>query len=160
MPDLLVKLYELPDVQPTLATLSERGVRVRTAMAYEKHQVVGWVRGQFGDSWASECDVAFGNHPISCLIATEGGEIAGFACYDCTCLDFFGPIGVAEHRRGQGIGRALLLQCLHRMATKGYAYGIIGGAGSPDFYGRAVGAIEIEGSSPGIYRDRLVKREE
>jgi hypothetical protein len=37
----------------------------------------------------------------------------------------------------------------------GYAYAIIGGAGPVDFYQKTVGAIEIEGSVPGIYRDRL-----
>jgi len=47
----------------------------------------------------------------------------------------------------------LLLSCLHSMAENGYAYAIIGGSG--DFYAKTVGATKIEGSSPGIYRDRL-----
>jgi hypothetical protein len=42
------------------------------------------------------------------------------------------------------------------MAASGYAYAIIGGGdGAGRFYADSVGAIEIEGSSPGIYRDRL-----
>ena len=44
---------------------------------------------------------------------------------------------------------------LHAMATLGYAYAIIGGVREVELYWKAVGAIEIEGSSPGIYRDRL-----
>ena len=37
----------------------------------------------------------------------------GFACYDVTCRNFFGPEGVAAKERGHGIGRALLLSALH-----------------------------------------------
>jgi len=159
MPDLLVKLYDLPDAQSLLRKLSERGVVVRTAMAYEKTRILTWVRSEFGDPWADECDVAFANRPISCFIATENGAVAGFACYDSTCRNFFGPMGVAANARNRGIGTALLLVCLHAMATIGYAYAIIGGAGSSEFYEKTIGAIKIEGSSPGIYRDRL-RREE
>ena len=41
----------------------------------------------------------------------------------------------------------------------GYAYAIIGGVGPAAFYASAVGAIPIEGSSPGIYRDPLRKKD-
>ena len=102
---------------------------------------------------------AFSNHPISCFLATEEGEIIGFACYDCTCKNFFGPTGVVEEKRSRGIGKALLLCCLHAMAANGYGYAIIGGVGPADFYAKAVGAVEIKGSSPGVYRDRLKKTE-
>jgi predicted N-acetyltransferase YhbS len=66
-------------------------------------------------------------------------------------------MGVAGQTQGRGIGTALLLSCLHTMATLGYAYAIIGGVGPTEFYRKVVGAIEIAGSSPGIYRDRLGK---
>jgi GNAT superfamily N-acetyltransferase len=124
-------------------------------MAYEKHQIVDWVRKHFGNGWASECDVAFGNHPISCHIATQDGAILGFACYDSTARGMFGPLGVAESERGRGVGRELLLSGLHMMKAVGYAYAIIGGAGSVEFYRRVVNVIEIPDSSPGIYVDRL-----
>jgi predicted N-acetyltransferase YhbS len=155
MPDLLVKLYELPELESRLQPLREQGTLVRTAMAYEKPQVVAWVREAFGVGWAGECDVAFGNRPISCLIATANGAIVGFACYDATCRDYFGPVGVATHARQRGIGNALLIACLHAMRTLGYGYAIVGGTDNPGFYRRAVGATPIEGSAPGIYRDRL-----
>ena len=155
MPDMLVKLYDLPEVAPLIQRLKEQGVVVRAAMAYEKQAVIEWVRGAFSPGWASECDVAFSNHPVSCLIATERGRIVGFACYHCTCKDFFGPTGVAETKRGLGIGKALFLGCLHAMAADGYAYAIIGGAGPGEFYAKAAGATTIEGSAPGIYRDGL-----
>ena len=155
MPDLLVKLYELPDERQRLAGLSESGIIIRRAMAYEKFQVVDWVRAHFGTGWAGECDMAFVNAPISCFIATATGSIAGFACHDSTMKNFFGPLGVADNFRHRGIGTALLLRCLHGMAAAGYAYGVIGDAGVADFYARTVTAVEIPGSSPGVYRDRL-----
>lgn len=153
MSDMLVKLYDLPDVQFLLEGLKDQGVVVRRAMPYEKHCVVNWVRDTFSAKWASECDVAYSHHPASCFIATEQGNIIGFACYDSSCKDFFGPTGVGKTARGRGIGKALLLSCLHAMAANGYAYAIIGGVGPVDFYTKTVGAVEIEGSSPGIYRD-------
>jgi hypothetical protein len=155
--DLLVKLYELPDVELGRQQSGAGVPSVRPAMAYEKHAVVAWVQENFGTGWASECDVAFANQPISCHIATQAGAILGFACYDSTCRGFFGPIGVADAARSRGVGRALLLSCLRSMAAAGYAYAIVGGVDSPEFYARTVGAIEIPGSTPGIYRDRLRK---
>ena len=43
------------------------------------------------------------------------------------------------------------------MRDSGYAYAVIGAAGDhvKGFYEKVVGAVEIEGSVPGIYSDRL-----
>lgn len=153
--DMLVKLYALPALDRHLAKMQEQQVTIRTAMAYEKPKLLEWVATRFGASWAAECEIAFTNRPVSCHIATQAGEISGFACYDCTCRDYFGPVGVDESTRGSGVGTALIVSCLHSMATLGYAYAIIGAAHDAGFYRKAVGAIEIEGSWPGIYRDRL-----
>lgn len=155
MPDMLVKLYELPPIEPVIEQQRSQGIEIRRALAPEKHVVVEWVRQTFSNGWASECDVAFSNHPVSCFIAIKEGRVIGFACYDATCKDFFGPTGVDPAFRGQNIGKALLLACLHAMAAQGYAYAIIGGAGPVDFYAKATGATIIEGSVPGIYRGML-----
>jgi ribosomal protein S18 acetylase RimI-like enzyme len=157
MPDMLVKLYDIPPLTPYFEILKVAGVMVRTARAYEKHQVLAWVERNFGSGWASECDVAFSNRPISCFLAIENHTIVGFACYESTWKNFFGPMGVAPHARNRGIGTALLLVCLHAMAAHGYVYAIIGSAGALAFYNKTVGAIPIEGSEPGAYGDRLQK---
>jgi len=68
---------------------------------------------------------------------------------------FFGPTGVDEEERGQGIGKALLLACLHGLKDLGYGYGIIGSAGPVDFYKKCCGAVVIEDSAPGVYRGML-----
>ena len=150
MPDLLVKLYNLPPGESR-----DTGFLVRGARAYEKHKVVPWVRTTFGAGWADECEVAFSRSPISCHVATHAGRIAGFACWDSTCRGFFGPLGVEESWRLRGVGRSLLLSCLRAMASAGYAYAIVGGAGPTELYVKAAGAVEIPGSSPGIYQDPL-----
>lgn len=164
MADMLVKLYDLPQVEPLPPSARNAGIEIRRALTPEKHLVVEWVRSMFNPHWTSECEAAFARQPVSCYIATAPGSDAaeensrkmiGFACYDATAKAFFGPTGVDPEARGQGVGKALLLAALHAMWADGYAYGIIGSAGPTDFYAKLVGAIEIPGSSPGIYRGML-----
>lgn len=151
---MLVRLYDLPESSPAEA-LRVDGIELRRALAPEKHFVVSWVREHFGEGWAGECDVSFSRLPISCFRAQRGQDVLGFACYDATAKGFFGPTGVLEPERKQGLGTALLLMTLHAMAAEGYAYAIIGGAGPADFYAKAVGAVPIADSDPGIYANLL-----
>lgn len=155
MPDMLVKLYEVREDDKLINTLKEEGIEIRNAIAPEKHIVVKWIKEKFGDFWASETEVAFTNHPISCVIAAKGNEILGFACYEATCKDYFGPTGVDEQYRGKGIGKALLLRSLIKLKELGYGYAVIGGAGPVKFYEIACGATVIENSIPGIYKGML-----
>lgn len=155
MPDMLVKLYELPPLELLLEEQLGAGVDIRRAMAAEKHLVVDWVRTKFSEYWGSECEVSFSNQPVSCYIAVREGELLGFAVYDVTSKGFFGPTGVLEATRGGGIGKVLLIAALHAMRNEGYGYGIIGGVGPADFYAKAVGALMIEDSTPGVYRGML-----
>ena len=90
--------------------------------------------------------------PSNCYIAVCNKEIIGFAAYNATCLGFFGPTGVDESFRGKQIGKALLLKSLNSMWEEGYAYAIIGWVGPAEFYEKAVNAIMIEGSHPGVYK--------
>jgi len=151
MADLLVKLYDLPPCP------QRDDITIRHAMPYEKHTVLAWVQKHFGDGWASECDATFSRLPVSCFLATSGGEILGFACYEATARGFFGPIGVHEDSRGCDLGRVLLLACLHALREAGYAYAIIGGgSGKIDFYAKCVEVLQIPDSDPGIYSDPLV----
>ena len=155
MPDMLVKLYELPDLEPVIEKVSQEGVTIRPPVAAEKSKLIDWVTQTFGPRWAKECEVAFSSLPATCFIAIKNAAIIGFACYECTANNFFGPTGVSEEKRGDGIGRALLLSCLHAMKKMGYGYAIIGGVGPAEFYTNAVGATIIEGSESSIYAERL-----
>lgn len=154
MPDMLVKLYDLAPSGPEVARLRERGVTCRRAEAYERSAVLAFARARF-PAWGDEVLAGFAQVPPTVYVATRDGVVLGFACYNATRPDYFGPTGVLESERGQGIGRALLLQCLEALAGEGYAYAIIGGVGPAGFYEKAVGATVIPGSDPGIYRDRL-----
>ncbi|WKA26598.1 GNAT family N-acetyltransferase [Bradyrhizobium roseum] len=153
--DMLVKLYALPPSGDVFERLGQASIITRRALAPEKHTVVGWVRENFSEHWASEVDVAFSRQPVSCFIAVRQKTILGFACHDATCPNFFGPTGVHPNDRKSGIGKALLFNCLEAMRQQGYGYAIIGGVGPAEFYAKAVGAIPIEGSEPGVYRGLL-----
>lgn len=155
MADLLVKLYDLPPLQPALDRCAENGVTIRRALAAEKRHVLAFVREEFTEGWVDECEVAFSHQPIDCIIATKDGKCVGFACIHATAPDFFGPTGVKQELRGNGIGAALLLAAMHDIRSAGYGYAIIGWAGPTGFYERTVGATVIENSSPGVYKGML-----
>lgn len=155
MADMLVNLLHLPEAAPVAAALRARGVQLRRALPPDKLRIVAWVQEHSGRSAAGECDVCFAHTPVSCFVATRGAEIIGYACYDATAPDFFGPTRVLDEEQGQGIGKALLLCCLEAMRQEGYVYAIIGGVGPVAFYEKCVGATLIPDSTPGVYKDFL-----
>jgi hypothetical protein len=155
MTDMLVKLYDLPDDWAFITAMQQRGVTLRKPIGPERHYIIDWVRAEFGDGWASETDVALGNRPVSCFIALKGEKLVGFACYDATALGMFGPTGVLETERQQRIGAALLLACMLDMKLQGYGYAVIGDPGPTEFYQKVVGAVDIPGSWPGVYKGML-----
>ena len=151
MPDMLVKLYALPETETPEQYAARTGITVRRAIGPEKLAVSEWVEKHFSKNWRSECEVAFSRQPVSCLVAVRDGKLLGFACYDATCKGFFGPTGVDENERGLGIGKQLFLQTLQAMRNDGYGYAVIGAAGPVAFYEKTAGAVVIEGSVPGVY---------
>jgi hypothetical protein len=69
---------------------------------------------------------------------------------------FFSDRKASRRRRAaKALARALLLAALHAQRSRGYAYAIIGGVGPAAFYAKVVGAIDIPGSTPGIYGGML-----
>ncbi|MFW6271218.1 MAG: GNAT family N-acetyltransferase [Bacillota bacterium] len=155
MPDMLVKLYDLDIEEDYLEKLEDEGIIIKRALPPEKYKVVEWIESEFSRGWASECEAAFSRQPVSCFIAIRDDSIVGFACYNATYKDFFGPEGVSESCQGKGIGKALLLRSLAAMKDEGYAYAIIGAAGPTGFYQKVCNAEIIKNSSPGIYKNML-----
>jgi GNAT superfamily N-acetyltransferase len=149
--DMLVKLYDLPSSASVLDRVRQGGIEIRRALTPEKSKATAWVKHTFSEAWANEVEIAFTRQPVSCFIAVKNGRIAGFACHDTTCRGFFGPTGVESEQRNSGIGTALLLACLEDMRQQGFGYGIIGGVGPAEYYSKAVGAVLIEDSEPGVY---------
>lgn len=166
MPDMLVKLYNLPNDWAFLAQQQQAGVTIRKPLGSEKHLVIDWVRATFSDAWASEADQAMSNRPLTCFLATSQDQsqeksekpqqkLIGFSCYDTAALGFFGPIGVEQRLRGRGVGAALLKACLLDMKLKGYGYAIIGWTNALGFYEKGCGATAIPDSSPSIWKGVL-----
>ena len=160
MPDMLVNLLRLPPVEPALEGVRERGLLVRRARPWELSQVREFVSENFSQAWADEIAVGLVRQPVTVFVALREGRLVGFAAYECTRKDFFGPTGVVEPERGRGLGRALLLAALGGLRELGYAYAVVGGVGPAEFYERTVGARLIPDSSPGIYADPLRPRAE
>ena len=155
MPDMLVNLVRLPPAAAALEALNAAGVLVRRAQPWELTAVREFVAENFGRKWADEISGGLLRQPSTVFVALREGRLIGFAAYECTRKDFFGPTGVVESERGRGVGRALLLASLWGLREMGYAYAVIGGIGPAEFYERAVGARLIPDSSPGIYADPL-----
>jgi hypothetical protein len=157
---MLVRLYDLPQRVELQRELGLQGTIVRRAMAYEKKAVTAWVEENFGQSapgWTSECEVAFAQAPVACHIAVYHAAVVGFVCHDVTSKNVLGPIGVGPANRRSGVGTLLLLEALNAMRAAGYSYAIIGQVGASGFFSRAVGAVEIADSTPGLYPEPLAR---
>jgi ribosomal protein S18 acetylase RimI-like enzyme len=153
--DYLVNLSVLEPNPALDARMKDAGVTVRRALAPEARHVTRWVADTFGDGWSSETAVALARQPPTCFIATRDQQLVGFACHESVARGFFGPTGVKKEARGLGIGHALLLACLFDLRTMGYGYAIIGDVGPAAFYEKAVGAMPIPNSAPGVYAGML-----
>jgi hypothetical protein len=149
MTDMLVRLYDVADA------IAPDGVSVRRALTPEKALILRWIRERFSATWVAECEGAFALRPVACVVALRGQELLGFGVYDSMALGVMGPFGVDEAQRGSGVGRALCVAVAREMSAKGYQYAAIGQVGPKEFYERALGAVEIAGSEPGMYRGML-----
>lgn len=151
MPDLLVNLLKLPEVDLD----AHDDYVIRRAQPFELTIVRTFIERNFSITWADEATVGMANKPVSVHIAVFDSQVVGFSAHECTRRAFFGPTGVAENHRGKGIGKSLLLAGLHGLREMGYVYGVIAGVGPVRFYQRTVGAIVIPDSEPGIYSHPL-----
>ncbi|WP_321415889.1 GNAT family N-acetyltransferase [uncultured Desulfobacter sp.] len=153
MPDLLIKLYELQFEQYRKEHFDCEFKIVRP-LSCDKSKVIEFVRREFNESWANECERSFSNVPVSCFIGVKDQKIIGFACYDATAKGFFGPIGIKPEARKKGIATQLLFSCLSDMWDNEYGYAIVGWVDENhiDFYQKNTFATVIPESSPGIYK--------
>ena len=152
---MIVSLMNLPDVSGEISRLSEAGITIRKPHSWDVTPLRRFVTDQFSDAWADEAGMAFSSQPPTCYIATHEKKIIGFAAYECTAKNYFGPTGVDPTYRGQGIGKVLLVKALQSLREMGYAYAVIGSVGPTEFYVKQVGAVVIPDSVPGVYIDIL-----
>ncbi len=150
--DMIVSLMDLPERKEL------ENIKIKRAFGGEKDKVLDYIRKNFSVSWANEAERSILQDISKCFIATQDGEILGFACYDASARGFFGPTGVTESARGKGVGGALLLKTLESMREYGYAYAIIGWVSDAEmFYRKMVGAEFIKGGEPenSIYKNMI-----
>lgn len=161
MADMLVKLYNIPKFHDIEEKLLEDGIRIKKALAPDRSKIIEFSKTCVKDDYSDEVKAAFSNNPISCYIATREKKIIGFACYEATAKNFFGPMAVLESERKKGIGKVLLLKSLESMQEFGYAYAIIGwpAKSAVDFYKKCVDAIMIDEISSGVYK-RMIEIDE
>ncbi len=161
MADMLVKLYNIPYSHDIEENIFKSGIRIKKALAPDRSRIIAFSRTCAKDDYSDEVQAAFSNNPITCYIATRGKEIMGFACYEATARNFFGPMAVLESKRKKGVGKALLLKALESMRELGYAYAIIGWPANSavSFYKKCVDAIMIDEKFPGVYK-RMIEIDE
>ena len=161
MADMLVKLYNIPHSHDIEENLFKSGIRIKKALAPDRSKIIAFARTCAKDDYSDEVRAAFANNPVTCYIATREKELIGFACYEATARNFFGPMAVLESERRKGIGKALLLKSLESMQELGYAYAIIGwpAKSAVDFYKKCVNAILVDEKSSGVYK-RMIEIDE
>lgn len=150
---MLVKLYNIPHSYGIEEELLKSGIRIKKALAPDRSRITAFSKTCAKDDYSDEVQAAFSNNPISCYIAVREKKIIGFACYEATAKDFFGPMAVLESERKKGIGKALLIKSLESMRELGYAYAMIGwpAKSAVDFYKKCVDAVMIDDKSLGVY---------
>ena len=98
MPDLLVKLYELPPSAPALERLRGSGIEIRRAIAAEKSTNSQMGRGAvFGRVVLRVRD---GLQPSTGRLHDRRAwrhTLSASRCHGVVCPDFFGPLGVAPN---------------------------------------------------------------
>jgi GNAT superfamily N-acetyltransferase len=154
--DLLIKLHDPHQLNPAMSSLDDAGIALRKPIGPDRSLLIAWAESHFPSLWVDEIQHALGNHPVSCWLAQQAGNLLGFACYDATALGFFGPLGVIESAQGSGIGSALARACFHEMYLKGYRYAIIGRTQAEGFYRRIAPVVVIPDSDPGCYSETLM----
>lgn len=154
MADMLVKLYNIPNSYDIEKKLLEYGIRIKKALSPDRSKIISFSKTCAKEDYSDEVNATFSNNPITCYIATKEKKIIGFACYEATARNFFGPMAVLESERKKGIGKALLLKSLESMRELGYAYAIIGwpAKSAIGFYKKCTGAIMIDEKSSGVYK--------
>ena len=91
MSDMLVKLYNIPNSYDIEKKLLEEDIRIKKALSPDRSKITSFSKTCAKEDYSDEVNAAFSNNPITCYIATKEKKIIGFACYEATAKNFFGP---------------------------------------------------------------------
>ena len=96
MADMLVKLFNISMPVNEEEKLLENGIRIKRALATDRSKIIEYSKTCGGQDYSDEVRAAFANNPITCYIAAKDKELIGFACFEATAKNFFGPMAVSE----------------------------------------------------------------
>ena len=157
MADMLVKLSHITPATELENILLNEGIKIKRAIAPNKSKIEDFAKICANENYSDEVSVALSKTPATCYIATKGKKLIGFACFEATAKNFFGPMAVLEEHRRKGVGKVLLLKSLISMREMGYAYAIIGWPTKTaiPFYEKCVDAILIDDETFGLYEQMI-----
>lgn len=157
MADMIVKLFNISPSTDLENSLLNEGIRIKRAIAPNKSKIEDFAKICASEDYSDEVSVALSKTPSTCYIATKGKELVGFACFETTAKNFFGPMAVLKEYRRKGIGKVLLLKSLVSMQEMGYAYAIIGWPTKTaiPFYEKCVDAMLIDDETHGLYKQMI-----
>lgn len=138
--DMIVSLLALPASEPALRRVQEQSILVFRATMGDLTPLRTFVGAYFTLVWADSTQAALAHRPATVFVASDHGQIVGFASHSGNRPNIVGPLGVHPAYRDRGIGAALLFQCLLDLRAAGYVYAIIGQVGPAGFYEKTCGA--------------------
>jgi len=131
----------IPRYEEQESQLSREQILIQRPTKEQKEEVCQWILNAFGPGWSHETSLGFLNDPVTVWIARARGRVAGFAASRATGRVYFGPTGVGEEHRRQGIGRILVSRCMEDLQRDGQSMAWIPtGWGRIAYYHQAVGA--------------------
>lgn len=139
---LLVKLSEkdLNHKELSLKPKYKKPYKIITATSSNSKELVNFVDIEFPGSWSNEVKMAMeGANPNSgsVICIDENSEIIGFAAFNGSNPQWFGPMGVKESLRKEGFGRILFYEAIKEMMRRGMIETILPWInGKEEFYPR------------------------
>ncbi len=125
------------------AQASARGYDLRRVGRGERDLLLRVASEAFAPAWAFELGRAMGQDRPAVFAAWKEGVPVAFAAHDAnnSGLGWFGPAGTLTAHRGNGLGEALLIQCLLDVRDRPEG-GVIAWIGPRQFYEKAAGAVD------------------
>jgi ribosomal protein S18 acetylase RimI-like enzyme len=120
--DANIVLLDYAPYRPREEALREQGIEVRALQGHEVPLLLAYLEAHASPDWLREArelliDTTRGLASLDQItVAVQGDSVVGYCQFRG---EHFGPFGVREDLRGQGIGTVLLARCLQTMRQHG-----------------------------------------